>query len=62
MLPFTGVARRGVDTSTMTGKVLCGYQGWFTAQGDGAGRGWTHWGKGGVFRPEAARRTIGRYD
>jgi hypothetical protein len=51
MLPFTGLARRGVDTSTMTGKVLCGYQGWFTAQGDGAGRGWAHWGKGGAFRP-----------
>jgi hypothetical protein len=51
MLPFTGVSHRGVVASTMTGKVLCGYQGWFTAQGDGAGRGWTHWGKGGAFRP-----------
>jgi len=27
MLPFTGASHRGVDASTMTGKVLCGYAG-----------------------------------
>ncbi len=43
MRPFTGVSHPAVDTSTMTGKVMCGYQGWFTAEGDGAERGWTHW-------------------
>ena len=32
-----------VDRSTMAGKVLCGYQGWFNAPDDGAGRGWVHW-------------------
>src|SRR3954451_12356768 len=38
-------AERRVDTSTLTGKVMCGYQGWFNCEGDGAKRGWTHWTK-----------------
>ena len=42
-----------VDVSTMNGKVMCGYQGWFTCEGDGAGRGWFHWGKRGEFKPGA---------
>lgn len=32
-----------VDPSTLTGKVMCGYQGWFNCEGDGANLGWTHW-------------------
>lgn len=33
-----------IDATTMTGKVLFGYQGWFGAQGDGSARdGWRHW-------------------
>lgn len=32
-----------VDRSTLTGKVMCGYQGWFNCEGDGADLGWTHW-------------------
>ena len=27
-----------VDPATLTGKVMVGYQGWFNAEGDGAGR------------------------
>jgi hypothetical protein len=41
--PYAGPSVRGVDTSTLTGKVLAGYQGWFNCEGDGAGLGWTHW-------------------
>lgn len=49
LAPFEGPSIAGVDTSTLTGKVMCGYQGWFTCPGDGAERGWFHW--GGDFRP-----------
>jgi hypothetical protein len=34
-----------VDTGTLSNKVMCGYQGWFNAEGDGAERGWVHWTK-----------------
>lgn len=43
-----------VDASTLTGKVICGYQGWFNTPGDGAGRGWVHWGRGGMEPGTAA--------
>jgi hypothetical protein len=51
MHPYEGKSVRGVDASTLTGKVMCGYQGWFACPGDGAGRGWYHWGKGKRFEP-----------
>ncbi len=41
--PYDGPSNRGVDTSTLTGKVMTGYQGWFNCEGDGANLGWTHW-------------------
>lgn len=41
--PYTGPSEKGVDASTLTGKVMCGYQGWFNCEGDGADRGWVHW-------------------
>lgn len=44
--PYTGLVVKGVDTKTLTGKVVCGYQGWFNCEGDGAERGWVHWTKG----------------
>ncbi len=43
--PYGGESVAGVDPSTLTGKVMCGYQGWFTCPGDGAERGWFHWGR-----------------
>lgn len=33
-----------VDNSTLDGKVMFGYQGWFNHPDDGAGIGWVHWG------------------
>ena len=45
MHPYLGESVRAVDTGSLTGKVMCGYQGWFNAEGDGAGRAYHHWTK-----------------
>lgn len=42
--PYSGPIVKEVDTTTLTGKVMCGYQGWFGAPGDGSpASGWRHW-------------------
>ncbi len=46
-----------VDPSTLTGKVMCGYQGWFNGEGDGANRGYNHWAPGGR-RPGPGQVTV----
>ncbi|SDT97894.1 Por secretion system C-terminal sorting domain-containing protein [Polaribacter sp. Hel1_33_78] len=41
--------------TSIIGKVLCGYQGWFNTQGDGSNRGWNHYkGSNGLFEPGTA--------
>ena len=32
-----------VDPSTLTGKLIMGYQGWFNCPNDGTSVGWWHW-------------------
>jgi hypothetical protein len=50
--PYVGPSVKGVDTTTLTGKVMCGYQGWFACKGDGSTRGWIHYEKSdGDFEP-----------
>jgi hypothetical protein len=44
--PYSGPRYTGdhlVDATTLNGKVICGYQGWFGAAGDPAGKGWIHY-------------------
>src|SRR5258708_3719655 len=46
LAPYHGPVVKGVDTKTLTGKVMCGYQGWFGAPGDGRSEeSWRHWTK-----------------
>jgi hypothetical protein len=40
---FAGPTTRNADPSTLDGKIMCGYQGWFNTPADGAGRGFAHW-------------------
>jgi hypothetical protein len=42
--PYQGPTRTDIDATTLDGKVLCGYQGWFNTPGDGSGSGFRHWG------------------
>ena len=54
---YVGPERADIDSTTLDGKVLCGYQGWFNTPGDGTGFGFTHWGQA-LDRAEGGRFTI----
>ena len=43
MRPSLVTPSESITRDGLTGRVLCGYQGWFSAAGDGAGLGWRHW-------------------
>lgn len=55
--PYRGPTRADVDATTLDGKVLCGYQGWFNTPEDGTSFGFSHWG-GGFDRPEGGRFVV----
>ena len=55
MVPYNGPSEKGVDPKTLTGKVMCGYQGWFAAEGDACGRGWYHWSGRDGFKPGSCK-------
>jgi hypothetical protein len=51
----TTSAQAPVDPSSIIGKVVCGYQGWFTCTGDGSPiNQWTHWAPGNTPQPGVA--------
>jgi hypothetical protein len=55
--PYAGPTRTDVNATTLDGKVLCGYQGWFNTPDDGSGFGFTHWGQS-LDRPDRARFVV----
>jgi hypothetical protein len=48
-----------VDATTMDGKLLMGYQGWFSCPSDGTGTAWFHWFNANV--PDAAHFRVDMY-
>ncbi|MDB6121600.1 MAG: hypothetical protein JWQ71_593 [Pedosphaera sp.] len=47
--PYTGPSRDDVDRSTLQGKVMAGYQGWFRTPNDLSDQGWGHWVRNGAM-------------
>ncbi|MEW4453942.1 glycoside hydrolase family 71/99-like protein [Bremerella sp. JC817] len=41
------------DATTLEGKVMTGYQGWFRCPGDGTERGWLHWSRRSTITPQS---------
>ncbi len=59
LAPDAAPAVERVDASTLDGKVLFGYQGWFDCPGPGSPEGkWSHWSRG---VPTAASLTVDMY-
>lgn len=42
-----------VDATTLNGKALCGYQGWFRCPDDGTNSAWLHWSRRRSISPES---------
>ena len=42
--PYTGPRIKAKNNTTLKGKVMVGYQGWFRTPNDPSARGWVHWG------------------
>ena len=52
IFPFITVSAKNTKYNSYKGLIMAGYQGWFNAPGDGAGRGWYHYsGPKGRFEP-----------
>jgi hypothetical protein len=49
---FTGPAKDYVDRTSLKGKVMTGYQGWFNTPNDLRDGGWRHWVRNNTMTPE----------
>lgn len=58
MRPSQVIALAAIDREGLSGRVLCGYQGWFAAEGDGAGLGWRNWRIGDKTAPSGSRFAV----
>ena len=58
MRPHADAAAGTVDREGLDGRVLCGYQGWFTVPGDGADLGWRHWRIRDASAPDGSRVAV----
>lgn len=56
--PYTDEPFDLVDAKSLRGKVLTGYQGWFSAPNDLMDRGWNHWGRSRDVDPSPTEITI----
>ncbi len=58
MKPSTVAAPAPIARDGVAGRVLCGYQGWFNAEGDGADLGWRHWRVADREAPTGSRLSV----
>ena len=61
LAPYSGPTRDFVNTKTLVGKVLTGYQGWFAIPNDPADGGWNHWSRSANVDPSPSEITVDQW-